>query len=106
MSIGRKEIARTRSGDSSISPTYADLFTGCAGLSPGLEWAGFGRIAAQERSPDAVRSYYHNLVCRKDASSITWTIMSYDHPRFLPCIVAETFKIENGLLKDLFAFFT
>lgn len=27
------------------------------------------------------------------------------NPDFLPCIVAEIFKIENGLIKDLFAFF-
>ena len=27
------------------------------------------------------------------------------NPQFLPCIVAEIFKIENGLLKGLFAFF-
>jgi len=27
------------------------------------------------------------------------------NPNFLPCIVAEIFKIENGLIKDLFAFF-
>ena len=27
------------------------------------------------------------------------------NPKFMPCIVAEIFKIENGLIKDLFAFF-
>ncbi len=26
-------------------------------------------------------------------------------PKFSPCIVAETFKIENGLIKNMFAFF-
>jgi hypothetical protein len=38
-------------------------------------------------------------------SIVDLTTTDKTNPNFLPCIVAEIFKIENGLLKNLFAFF-
>jgi len=54
-------------------PTYVDLFAGCGGLSLGLEWAGFRRVAAIEISPDVALSYHHNLICREASSGYQWT---------------------------------
>jgi DNA (cytosine-5)-methyltransferase 1 len=56
-----------------LKPSYVDLFAGCGGLSLGLEWAGFRRAGAIEISPDAARSYHHNLICREDTSSYQWS---------------------------------
>ena len=49
--------------------TYADLFAGCGGLSLGLEWAGFKRVSSIEASPDASRTYFHNLIRREESVS-------------------------------------
>ncbi|MGJ3189631.1 DNA cytosine methyltransferase [Paenarthrobacter sp. FR1] len=41
---------------------YVDLFSGCGGLSLGLERAGAELILAVEKSDMAARTFYHNLV--------------------------------------------
>lgn len=41
---------------------YVDLFSGCGGLSLGLERAGAGLVLAVEKSDMAARTFYHNLV--------------------------------------------
>lgn len=68
----QREIAPVTNEEGSTH-TYADLFAGCGGLSLGLEWAGFHRVAAIEMSRDAALSYYHNLICRQELSSYQWT---------------------------------
>jgi len=50
---------------------YTDLFSGCGGLSLGLQWAGFKRVSSIEASPDASLTYYHNLIHRVE-SVIDW----------------------------------
>lgn len=42
--------------------TYAEFFSGCGGLSLGLEAAGFERVFANELSPMAGSTYEHNLL--------------------------------------------
>lgn len=42
--------------------TYVDLFSGCGGLSLGLEKAGFELALAVEKSPMAAETFFHNLV--------------------------------------------
>lgn len=60
-------------GNEMSKPTYVDLFAGCGGLSLGLGWAGFQRLAAIEMSTDAALSYYHNLICREESSRYSWS---------------------------------
>jgi len=44
--------------------SYIDLFSGCGGLSLGLEAAGGTLIVAVEKSPMAGETFYHNLISR------------------------------------------
>jgi len=60
------------SASSESGPTYIDVFAGCGGLSLGLEWAGFHRIAAIESSQEAARTYFHNLICREEVAPLDW----------------------------------
>jgi len=46
---------------------YVDLFSGCGGLSLGMENAGFELTVAVEKSDMAARTFFHNLI--SDASS-------------------------------------
>ena len=46
------------------SLTYVDLFSGCGGLSLGLEQAGFELALAVEKSPMAAETFYHNFIER------------------------------------------
>ena len=49
--------------------TYIDLFSGCGGLSLGLETAGFSLELAVEKSSMAAETFYHNFIERiKDNS--------------------------------------
>lgn len=43
---------------------YVDLFSGCGGLSLGLESAGGELIVAVERSPMAAETFFHNFIAR------------------------------------------
>ena len=43
---------------------YIDLFSGCGGLSLGLEKAGFELILAVEKSDMAAETFYHNFIER------------------------------------------
>jgi len=43
---------------------YIDLFSGCGGLSLGLEKAGFQLLLAVEKSPMAAETFYHNFINR------------------------------------------
>ncbi len=43
---------------------YIDLFSGCGGLSLGLEKAGFELALAVEKSPMAAETFHHNLIGR------------------------------------------
>jgi DNA (cytosine-5)-methyltransferase 1 len=47
-----------------VSPKYIDLFSGCGGLSLGLEEAGFELVLAVEKSAMAAETFYHNFVDR------------------------------------------
>lgn len=70
---------------------YLDFFAGCGGLSLGLESAGFRRLYALEKSPEAAATYYHNLVSRiSDSDTTKWA------EDYLGNSVAE--QIENGLV--------
>lgn len=46
---------------------YIDLFSGCGGLSLGLESSGGELLLAVERSPMAAETFYHNLVKRLES---------------------------------------
>lgn len=48
---------------------YVDLFSGCGGLSLGLERAGARLVLAVEKSDMAARTFYHNLVDDMDDSA-------------------------------------
>lgn len=43
---------------------YIDLFSGCGGLSLGLEQAGFNLVLAVEKSDMAAETFYHNFINR------------------------------------------
>ena len=47
-----------------IMLNYVDLFSGCGGLSLGLEKAGFRLKLAVEKSPMAAETFYHNFINR------------------------------------------
>jgi len=47
--------------------TYIDLFSGCGGLSLGLEKAGFELALAVEKSDMAAETFYHNFIKRIDS---------------------------------------
>jgi DNA (cytosine-5)-methyltransferase 1 len=55
-SDGRTSIATMR-----IAPTFVDLFSGCGGLSLGLEQAGWNCVLAVDHWKDAVQTYKHNF---------------------------------------------
>jgi DNA (cytosine-5)-methyltransferase 1 len=46
---------------------YVDLFSGCGGLSLGLESVGGELVVAVERSPMAAETFFHNFVSRIDS---------------------------------------
>ncbi|MBT8169899.1 DNA cytosine methyltransferase [Falsiruegeria litorea] len=46
------------------APKYIDLFSGCGGLSLGLEAAGFKLVVAVEKSDMAAETFYHNFIGR------------------------------------------
>lgn len=50
-----------------------DLFSGCGGLSLGLEMAGFSLELAVEKSPMAAETYYHNFI-NKINSENEWSL--------------------------------
>ena len=58
--------------------TSIDLFSGCGGLSLGLDMAGFDTILGVEKSPMAAETYYHNFVKRLDEGE--WERFLSDNP--------------------------
>lgn len=58
------------------SPTFADIFAGCGGLSLGLVNAGWHGVFAVEKHPDAFETLKTNLILSKRGS--------FDWPRWLP----------------------
>lgn len=49
---------------------YVDLFSGCGGLSLGIEESGFELVAAVEKSDMAARTFFHNYVDAADDQSV------------------------------------
>ncbi len=80
---------------------YVDLFSGCGGLSLGLHWAGFRRVCALERSPDAARTYYNNLVSREEGEGVWERIVSSpDEQMSIGLIVGDIESRMGELLKS------
>ena len=67
-----RSMKSNASKDSSNSLSFIDLFAGCGGLSLGLLQAGWKGFFAVEKSPDAFKTFQHNLLERELASEIEW----------------------------------
>ncbi|MHA7178340.1 DNA cytosine methyltransferase [Arthrobacter sp. Sr24] len=49
---------------------FVDLFSGCGGLSLGIERSGFELVAAVEKSDMAARTYYHNYIANAKSAAV------------------------------------
>ena len=74
---------------------YIDLFAGCGGLSLGLLNAGWRGLFAIEKSPDAFKTFKHNLIDKKN---------HFDWPDWLPqenMNIDQAIKLYKIHLEDL-----
>lgn len=77
-----------QSRDADKRLTFIDLFSGCGGLSLGLQNSGFRLKLAVEKSDMAAETYYHNLIRRIDHP---------DHWRQY-CNLPQTHQLESRLI--------
>lgn len=75
-------------------PRYIDLFSGCGGLSLGLELAGFERAFAVEKSPEAAATFHHNFIASV-ASPQEW---SKDYGEVGDKRETLSWQLKNGLV--------
>lgn len=68
---------------------FIDLFAGCGGLSLGLSKAGWHGLFAIEKSPDAFKTFKHNLIDKKIVMPFSW-------PEWLPCQAMTTSELIEG----------
>jgi len=71
---------------------YADLFSGCGGMSLGFEQAGFGAVGALDKNEDAAETYASNI----DVDPIIDDITEYDAQDLL-----DAFGVDRGDLDVL-----
>ncbi len=73
-------------------PSFIDLFAGCGGLSLGLINAGWRGLFAIEKTPDAFRTFKHNLCDKRQG---------YDWPNWLPQKEMTTSNLLTGYKENL-----
>ena len=83
------------------SPIAIDLFSGCGGLSLGLNKAGWKALFAIERSADAFDTLRHNLIHKTNESHFVWPewlpVKNWEINEFIKIYTKELYKLRGHI---------